>query len=244
MTESEISAADITLVIPAAGIGDRMGRDIPKQFVALGDRDDPQLTPLDLLLAGYDESDEVGHLIVVCSDEYRDQTEEIVADYRKVKKVVRGGATRHESLFRGIEAVETMIAGIHDAARPILYKPALRAGIERMQEGARAIITVVHAYATMVICAENGLLEGALERWEIAHTVSPAMYYTKELLAALQEAEKRGIQFRDEPAMMQEIFPDLKIQTVEGHRSSFKLTYPEDFGILASFRRQMADGIF
>ena len=78
----------------------------------------------------------------------------------------------------------------------------------------------------------------------IAHTVSPAMYYTKELLAALQEAEKRGIQFRDETAMMQEIFPGLKIQTVEGHRSSFKLTYPEDFGILASFRRQMADGIF
>ena len=29
-----------------------------------------------------------------------------------------------------------MIAGIHDAARPILYKPALKAGIERMQEGA------------------------------------------------------------------------------------------------------------
>ena len=60
---------------------------------------DPQRTPLDLLLAGYEESDEVGHLIVVCSDEYRDQTEGNVADYRKVKKVVRGGATVMKACF-------------------------------------------------------------------------------------------------------------------------------------------------
>ena len=44
--------------------------------------------------------------------------------------------------------------------------------------------------------------------------------------------------------MMTGIFPDFVIQTVEGHRSSFKLTYPEDFDLLASFRRQMADGEF
>lgn len=241
MTESTIGAADITMVVPAAGIGDRMGRDIPKQFVALGDSDDPQRTPLDLLLAAYDKSDEVGHLIVVCSDEYRDQTEGIAAKYSKVKKVVRGGASRHDSLFRGIEAVETVIAGIHDAARPLLFTPALQAAVARISNGARAVSTVVHPYATMLVCTENGPVEGALERWAVAHTVSPALYYTEDLLGALRASQERGLEFRDEPAMMTGIYPDFVIETVEGHRSSFKLTFPEDFDLLASFRRQLAE---
>ena len=185
MSGMTIGPMDVTMVVPAAGVGDRMGRNIPKQFVKLGDEDKPDRTPLELLVAAYEEADEVGHLIVVCSDEYREQTEETVAGYSKVDKIVRGGATRHDSLFRGIEAVDTTIVGIHDAARPILFNPALKAGIQRMKEGARAVSTVVHPYATMLVCEENGPVEGALERWAVAHTVSPAFYYTEDLLTAL-----------------------------------------------------------
>jgi 2-C-methyl-D-erythritol 4-phosphate cytidylyltransferase len=244
MTGSTIGPTDITMVVLAAGVGDRMGRDIPKQFVKLGDADKPDRTPLDLLLAAYEEADEVGSLVVVCSDEYRDQTESIVANYTKTNKIVLGGANRHDSLYRGIKAVGTTITGIHDAARPILDRPALQAGVERLKNGARAIATVVHPYATMLVCSENGPVERALERWAVAHTLAPAFYYTADLLTALKESEKRGLEFRDEPAMMMGMFPDFVIDTVEGHRWSFKLTYPEDFDLLASLRRQMADSEF
>ncbi len=240
MNQQDIKPSDITMVIPAAGVGDRTGENTPKQFVQLGDDDYPQRTPLDLLLDSYENSPEIARLIVVCSPDYRDLTERICSAYSKIEKIVDGGATRHDSLFLGVNAVESLIVGIHDAARPLLYRPALEAAVEKLRQGARAIATVFHPYASMLVCDAGGPVGGVHERWGIAHAISPAFYYTDDLCSALLRCNEQNLEFRDEPAMMMEMTPDLVIHTVEGHRSGFKLTFPEDFDVLAAHRRQLA----
>lgn len=233
-----IAADDITMVVLAAGVGDRAGNGVPKQFVRLGDIDDPDRTPLDLVLASYETVTDIGSLVVVCSEPYREQTEAIAAKYDKPIRIINGGETRHDSLYQGVEAVETEIMGIHDAARPLLWEPALDAAIKKLHNGSRAVTTAVHPYASMLACVEDGPISGVLERWDIAHTVAPAFYYTADLLEAWQICDERGLEYRDEPAMIMATLPDIVIETVEGHRSCFKLTYPEDFDILAAHRRQ------
>jgi 2-C-methyl-D-erythritol 4-phosphate cytidylyltransferase len=56
--------------------------------------------------------------------------------------------------------------------------------------------------------------------------------YTQDLLDAFATADRAGLEFRDESALMRHMRPDIRLETVEGHRSGFKLTYPGDLEIL------------
>ena len=238
MTTERVSAEDVTAVILAAGTGDRLGGDLPKQYVPLGDRDNPTRTVIDLLLEGYAASGLVANICIVASDEHFDIAGKIADRYARTRVVV-GGATRHDSVYLGVQAVETEVTILHDAARPLLHQPALAVCIDKLRRGAQAVLTATQPYASMLICSENGPVSGVIERDLIAFEQCPVAYYTADLREAFEIAAERGLSFRDEPAMMIAIRPDIINETAPGHRFGFKLTYPEDLEVLATYRRHL-----
>lgn len=238
MTKKRVSAKDVTAVILAAGTGDRLGGDLPKQYAPLGDRDDPTRTVIDLLLESYAASGHVANICIVASDEHFDIASAIADRYGRTRVVV-GGATRHDSVYLGVQAVETAVTILHDAARPLLHQPALAVCIEKFRCGAQAVLTATQPYASMLMCTENGPVSGVVERDRIAFEQCPVAYYTADIREAFDIAAERGLSFRDEPAMMMGIRPDIISETAPGHRFGFKLTYPEDLEVLATYRRYL-----
>jgi 2-C-methyl-D-erythritol 4-phosphate cytidylyltransferase len=219
-------------LILAAGSGTRAKTDIPKQFLPLNWEGQQRRIVLDLLLTTYQEHPAIAGITLVYPPSYSDLVIEIARDYPKIKKLVPGGATRHQSVRLGLASVPAEITCIHDAARPVVHRPALDGCISKLRSGSRGVMTVFHPYASMILCKNDGPVTGILERAEIAYGQCPVAYFTHDLVSAFDAAEKMNLEFRDEPALMRHLRPDITLETVEGHQSGFKLTYPGDLDIL------------
>jgi 2-C-methyl-D-erythritol 4-phosphate cytidylyltransferase len=126
--------ASIAAVIAAAGSGERLGAGGPKAFVPLAGR--PMLEwSLDAFRAAG-----VAQLVVAVPGEVltevtssRRLDDGRVGPAEDSTTYVAGGATRAQSVANALEAVETDLVAIHDAARP-LVTPELIAGITETLE--------------------------------------------------------------------------------------------------------------
>ncbi|HZK16385.1 MAG TPA: 2-C-methyl-D-erythritol 4-phosphate cytidylyltransferase, partial [Solirubrobacterales bacterium] len=104
-----MAAASVTAVVAAAGSGERLGAGGPKAFVPLAGR------PLvEWSIAALRAAAGVRSIVVACPPGHLDDL--AGEDLRAVE----GGATRARSVANALEAVETELVAIHDAARPLL----------------------------------------------------------------------------------------------------------------------------
>ena len=121
-------------ILVAAGEGARLGADRPKAFAALGGR--PLLAES---IERLDRSEWVDAVVVVAPADWEEPTillaEELVAS--KVSAVVTGGATRAESVRRGLAEIpgEALVVVVHDAARPFVDDAILGRLLARLAEG-------------------------------------------------------------------------------------------------------------
>jgi 2-C-methyl-D-erythritol 4-phosphate cytidylyltransferase len=231
-TERSNGLGPVWALILAGGAGTRAKTDIPKQFLPLHWEGEPRQIVLDLLLSAYQAHPAIEGIVLVYPAAYADLAADIACDYSKVKEMVEGGATRYQSVRRGAAAIPAPIAFVHDAARPIVPRSTLDACLAKLHAGAVAVATVCHPYATMLLCEDSGPVTGVIERDRVADSQCPIVLYTRDLMDAFATAERTGLEFRDESALMRHVRPDIRLETVEGHRSGFKLTYPGDLEIL------------
>ncbi|MDO8311660.1 MAG: 2-C-methyl-D-erythritol 4-phosphate cytidylyltransferase, partial [Sideroxyarcus sp.] len=104
-------------LIPAAGVGARMGGSIPKQYLTIGDQPILRYTVQAFLAAP-----EIAHTYVVVSqdDAYVD---EALAGLQGITILRCGGVTRRESVSNGLQILASSCDAqdwvlVHDAARP------------------------------------------------------------------------------------------------------------------------------
>src|SRR6202047_5646737 len=117
----------IAAILPAAGLGTRMGAETPKQFLELDG------VPIVILsLRRIASCDLVTDIIVATrADEVTKLEERIRAEkFKQSGRVVRGGDSRQDSVARALEQVssDTEIVLVHDAGRPVV----LRGGVGRV----------------------------------------------------------------------------------------------------------------
>ena len=104
----------VDVVVPAAGIGSRMGAEVPKQYLKLDDKCVLEHTVLKLLTSPF-----VHNVIVALSpdDPYYKYT--CLVDLKRVERV-NGGSERVDSVLTGLKAARTPWVMVHDAARPLI----------------------------------------------------------------------------------------------------------------------------
>ena len=102
----------VTALIVAAGKGERLGGDVPKQFRELGGI--PVLRRAVIPFADHPRIDNV--LVVVAEDAQEQALKAIGGGFRT--DLVIGGVTRAQSVRNGLAAVKTEKVLVHDAARP------------------------------------------------------------------------------------------------------------------------------
>lgn len=178
----------IALVV-AAGTGERFGGGLPKQYRALAGR--PVLRHAVQRLAAHEA---VGAVCVVRRPEHRALYEQSVAGL-DLLPAVDGGATRQESVLRGLEAVAARAPArvlIHDAARPLVDADTIGRVTAALDAGIGAI-AAVPVTDTLKREGAQGAIAGTLDRAGLWRAQTPQGFRFAEILAAHRAAAGRAL---------------------------------------------------
>jgi 2-C-methyl-D-erythritol 4-phosphate cytidylyltransferase len=189
-----------TALIAAAGSGERLGAGVPKAFVPLAGRPMIEWSIEAIVVAA-----PPGHLRDLAGGTTAGDDPGSHAE--RELHVVSGGATRAQSVANGLEAVDTELVAIHDAARPLVTPHLVEevvACLEARPDAAGAIPaapvsdTIKRGARTSAALALPGVdgaarvVERTLDRTALWAAQTPQVFRTGALRAALEvEAEVR-----------------------------------------------------
>ncbi|GAA5218413.1 2-C-methyl-D-erythritol 4-phosphate cytidylyltransferase [Corallincola platygyrae] len=225
--------ASLVAIVPAAGVGSRMGADIPKQYLKLNERTILEHT-LDRLLT----VEGVESVIVAISeqDQWFD-TLPMAKDPRVLR--VSGGKERADSVLNGLKRaieIKADMALVHDAARPCVLNQDIAALIEHVGNAADGGLLAVPVRDTMKRSAPDGTVAHTVDRERLWHALTPQLFPCQTLYDAIAAALAAEIQVTDEASAME--WAGYHPKLVAGCDSNIKVTRPGDLKLAAFFLQE------
>lgn len=211
-------------VVPAAGVGRRMGSQIPKQYLQVAGK-----TILEHSVTALLAAPRVKHVVIALhpQDPYFARLA-LAADPRVSR--VDGGDSRSESVVQALRfAVKHFpqsIALVHDAARPCLSLSSLNRLIDAVQEQPeQGALLAVRVRDTMKR-AHGGQVTATVERENLWHAQTPQAATGQRLLEALEMARQNNLAVTDESSALE--YAGCTPRLIEGSLRNFKVTEPDD----------------
>ena len=211
----------IAAVVTAAGLGTRLGSNLPKGLVAVAGRP--------LVAHALDRVLPLVSVVVVTAPASR------LAEFVHVTggraDVVAGGDSRQESVRAGLAALAERGIGpddivlVHDAARAFMPTAAMREALAAVEAGADAAIPVVPVVDTIVTApAEDGTYGQAVDREQLRAVQTPQVFRAGILGAAHEAA--RGRAATDDATIVREL--GHRVVATDGHPWGLKITHAGD----------------
>lgn len=224
-------------IIAAAGQGARLGGKRAKQFQELAG------TPIIIhTLRRFEQCAAVQEVIVVLPAQDAAGFLALAGKYAlgKVARVVPGGASRAESVWRGLQAVRAATArvvAVHDGVRPFVTPDEISRTIEAADRSGAAILV---APATDTIKeVKNGQVVRTLVRADLRHALTPQCFHYGILRRAYEGATALGANVTDDSLLVEQM--GVPIAAVEGSPRNIKITRPEDIALAETILKQMSD---
>lgn len=228
-------------VLPAGGLGKRMGGNIPKQLMVLGGKPVYRYS-----LETFLSMDEIAEVVMAVPADWKDHFEkeifgqspsELGALITNKLKIVVGGAERWQSVENGVNALTSNaeFVLVHDVARPFISKEIIRNVCETLVTKGSCLVAKP-AVDTIKI-AKDGRVQQTIDRntvW-MAQTPQAASIALLKKLYGRIAAEPLNFTPTDEASIL-EYFGE-PVYIVKGNNLNDKLTTPEDFEIFASRAR-------
>ena len=218
----------VTAIVLSAGRGKRMGSDIPKQYLLIGDKPVIYYT-----LKAFEASAVDQVILVTGAEDIDDCREKIVSAYgfHKVSRIVAGGAERFDSVYRGLIAAEgSDYVLIHDGARCMITPDLIDRNI-RCVMGKKACVTAVRSKDTIKLSDAEGYVASTPPRKDCWIIQTPQSFAYDQILAAYEAREAAGDDSVTDDAMVMERYGRGRIYLLEGDYSNIKITTPEDLAI-------------
>ena len=216
-------------IIVAAGTGSRMNSATPKQFLPL----DNEMV-LTRTVRRFEESPEIQEIVLVVSPDWADfvRTEIVLKEnFRKVKKIVNGGAERYESVYSGLRACpEADYVFIHDGARPFVTEDIIRRCAAEV-ENYQAVAAGMPVKDTIKIADESGFVKSTPDRRSLWSIQTPQVFSYAIIRAAYELIRDTDMSKITDDAMVVEATGLAKIRLIEGSYGNIKITTPEDLKI-------------
>lgn len=215
-------------VVPAAGIGARMGEAVPKQYLELRG-----VTLLEHSLRSLLQCPDVGSIAVPLHADDRWAGElPVLADQRIV--TTTGAAERSGSVLAGLYALGARAQSqdwvlVHDAARPCLRQAQLRALIAQVTSTGVGGLLAEPVVDTVKQVDALGRVEQTLDRSRLWRAQTPQMFRLGELVDALERAAREGAPVTDEASAME--LAGYPVQIVVGDASNLKVTVAGDLAL-------------
>lgn len=220
-------------LLPAAGVGARMGANSPKQYLQIGGK--PMLRHT---LDAFRASPLIAHTYVVVSAD--DPFIDAVLPPDGVTVLRCGGATRMESIRNGLRALHGSIGPddwilVHDAARPGLDAELIERLIVETGEHPAGGLLALPVVDTVKRSSAGEVATVSRDGLWLAQT--PQMFRYQLLLRALNAATDPSA-ITDDASAVEAL--GLAPKLVEGHPRNLKVTLPADIRIaemyLAAYR--------
>ncbi|MFW6237842.1 MAG: 2-C-methyl-D-erythritol 4-phosphate cytidylyltransferase [Halanaerobiales bacterium] len=216
---------DIGVVIPAAGRGKRMQADRNKMFLQLAGH--PVLRHTVNIFYGHCTINNI--ILVAAEDEIDLCREKIVEKYGfHGVDVVRGGSTRRQSVFSGLQALKNVDSVIvHDGARPLLQKKVLQKVIESLKKY-DAVTAGRNLKDAVKVRDENNFVRESLDREKLVAVSTPQAFDYKLLMSAHKQVscDKK---IYDDASLVEELGERVKI--IEDTYNNIKITTPMDLEV-------------
>jgi len=219
-------------VIPAAGVGLRMGAAIPKQYLELAGRPVIDHTLERLLLHPRIDG---AYVALGTDDTWWPQTG--FAGHPDLVQVV-GGKQRCDSVLNALDALALHAAAddwvlVHDAARPCVRREDIDKLIDALQCHPVGGLLGVPVRDTMKRTDEQGLVACTVDRERLWHAFTPQMFRLQMLRDALRQAIASDISVTDESSAME--WAGHRPLMVEGHDDNLKITRTADLPLAAHY---------
>ena len=218
-----------TAIILAAGSGERFSADagelagIKKQFVPVLGK------PVLLRTAeAFEASSLVDDIIIVSGEEEIGLCRELLAPtVKKLRCIVKGGATRQESAMAGLEAVDpvTDYIAIHDGAR-CLVTPEIIDNVIREAYHFGAAAAAERAVDTVKYASNDRTIENTIDRDHVWLMKTPQIFMANLYRAAVYSAFKEGAAVTDDCMLAERL--GFKVRVVDCGHENIKLTYAID----------------
>lgn len=228
----------VSVVIPAAGRGRRMGMKINKQFLKL--RGAPVLY---WTIRAFDQCAAVDEIVVVHHpDEKATLNQEILSPYpfSHTIKTVPGGATRSASVYKGLQGVDPRceVVLIHDGARPMIQNQLILDCIESAvrHQAAIAAVPAKNTIKTVKpIPGEPGelVVDQTLDRSTLYEIQTPQAFDYHLILKAYRWAFKHHMEATDDAALVENM--GCPVAIVPGTYQNIKITTAEDLKVVDGF---------
>ena len=235
---------NIALII-AGGSGQRMGQDIPKQFINVFDK--PVLI---YTLEGFQKHPQIDAIEVVCIDGWHDILWAYAKQFNitKLKWVISGGNSGQESIRNGVYNLEDKCSSediiiIHDGIRPLVEPSVLSDVIAKCKLYGNAVTSMPYNEQIFVIDEDDETTTSKFIPRETLRRVSTPQAYNFKLLdekyheAFEKEIGSHGSHYTN--TMMVEL--GVKLHFAAGSDKNIKLTTKDDLEMFKAYLKSDKD---
>lgn len=223
----------IAAILPAAGMGTRMGAETPKQFLELDGA--PILIHSLRRIASCALVTDI--IVATRADEVERLQERIGKEkFKQQVRVVRGGDSRQDSVAQALGQVsnDTEIVLVHDAVRPFVTTEQITRVIEEARRCQAAILGIpamdtVKEVKRASLPEDVALITGTIPRERVVLAQTPQVFVTKLLKDAFARAQADGVNASDEAGLVERLGHDVHV--VLGSERNIKITRPADMDL-------------
>ena len=215
-------------IIPAAGSGNRMNRDVSKQYLTLAGK--PLLVRTLEVFEACPLVDAL--LVVVPLQDMESVRTEILAPWKlkKVAGIIPGGKERQDSVRAGLAALDgdTELVIIHDAVRPFITAGLIESCIRAAAaEGAATVGVPVKD--TVKEVGPDGRILRTCDRSLLWLTHTPQAFRRDIIESAHLAAVRDGFRGTDDTSLVERL--GIAVRMIRGDYGNIKITTPEDLVI-------------
>jgi 2-C-methyl-D-erythritol 4-phosphate cytidylyltransferase len=221
----------VSVIIPAAGQGTRMGSSTPKQYLSLNGQ-----PILHHTLMAFENSGLVDSVTLVVPKNDLESARK-KWDYKIVKNIVQGGKERQDSVYNGFKALDpdTDIVIVHDGVRPFVTPDMIGRSIEAAKQFGAAIVAIPVSDTIKQVDSKD-FVTRTVDRNGLWRVQTPQTFQYAILGEAFKKAANDSYYGTDEGSLLEHAGKKLKI--IMGSELNIKITRQEDLilgeGILNS----------
>jgi len=234
----------IAAIVPAAGLGTRMGAETPKQFLEL---DGMPLILFTLRRLAACSAITEFFISTRAEDIVSLQDTVAKAGLGRPARVVHGGATRQQSVANALAQVDptTEIVLVHDAVRPfVTLEQTERVIVEARTRGAAILgipaIDTVKEVKRASLPQDVALITSTIPRERIVLAQTPQAFQYALIRDAFRAGQKDGVTASDEAGLVERLGHDVYV--VQGSDRNLKITRPADMELARFYLAQERAG--
>ena len=221
----------VSVILPAAGLGTRMGRIQPekagtsrKQFMLLDGQ--PILVHT---IRKFIASPRITEIVVALRAEDIEWARELLSKESQTKpiRLVEGGESRQQSVENALNSLspDTDLVAIHDAVRPFIDLAIIEKVIEQAAETGAAIVGIVPVDTVKQVHLNK--VRQTLTRERLILTQTPQVFRYDLLKKAFEKAREDQFTGTDESSLVERL-EQIEVSVVPGSDRNIKITRPTD----------------